>query len=96
MPALPAGEFAAIWVALLTVNVAVLFPNLTAVAPVKFAPVIVTAVAPTMGPLFGAIEVTVGGGIYVNRSAALVALVPIGAVTVTSTVPAPAGDVAVI
>ena len=41
-----------------------------------------------------------GGGIlaasYVNWSAALVALVPLGVVTVTSAVPAPAGEVAVI
>ena len=38
--------------------------------------------------------VTVGP--YVKRSASLVALVPLGAVTVTSTVPVPAGEVAVI
>jgi hypothetical protein len=55
-----------IWVAPLTVNEAVAVPNLTAVAPVKFAPVIVTLVTPPMGPLFGVIEVTAGGAKYVN------------------------------
>lgn len=37
-----------------------------------------------------------GGALYVNRSAALVPLVPPGVVTVTSTVPEPGGEVAVI
>jgi hypothetical protein len=80
-----------ICVALLTVNVVVLLPNFTALALVKFVPVIVTAVAPATGPLFGAIEVTVGGAKYVNRSDALVALVPNDVVTVISTGPAPPG-----
>jgi hypothetical protein len=37
-----------------------------------------------------------GGAPYTNRSAAAVALVPVGVVTVISTVPVPAGEVAVI
>ena len=48
-------------VALTTLNeVAALPPKLTAVAPVKPAPVIVTAVPPAAEPLFGATEVTAG------------------------------------
>ena len=35
-------------------------PNVSAVAPVKPVPVIVTAVPPAVEPLFGAIVVTVG------------------------------------
>ena len=59
---IPAGEVAAIDVALLTVNVvATTPPNLTAVAPVKLLPVMVTGVPPAAGPLAGEIEVTVGG-----------------------------------
>jgi hypothetical protein len=58
---LPAGEIAVIDVELLAVNdTAPVFPNLTAVAPVKFTPVIATPVPPVGGPLFGEIEVTVG------------------------------------
>jgi hypothetical protein len=57
----PGGEMAVIDVALLTPNdAAAVLPNLTAVAPVKFAPVIVTLVLPAGGPLFGEIEVTDG------------------------------------
>ena len=92
----PAGEVAVIEVALLTANEAALaLPNLTTVAPVKLAPVIVTLVPPAGGPLLGEIVVTAGGGgtaPYVNRPAALVVLVPPGVVTVTSTVPVPGGD----
>jgi len=85
-------------VALLTLNEAALvLPNLTAVAPVKLAPVIVTLVPPAVGPLFGEIEVTAGPvAVYVNLSAALVALVSPLMDTVMSTVPVPAGEVTVI
>src|SRR2546426_12740102 len=38
----------------------------------------------------------IGGGVYVNRSALLMALVPMGVVTVMSTVPDPGGLVATI
>ena len=48
-------------VALTTVTpVAAAPPNVTAVAPVKLVPVMVTDVPPTPGPLEGDIEVTVG------------------------------------
>src|SRR5713226_808630 len=59
----PDGLVAVIWVALLTTKLAATAePNLTAVAPVKLVPVIVTDVPPAIGPLFGASETTVGGG----------------------------------
>ena len=47
----PAGDVAVICVALLTVKlVALALPNFTAVAPVKFVPVIVTIVPPAADP----------------------------------------------
>ena len=60
-PAPPAGETAVICVALFTVNdAAAVPPKLTAVAPVKFVPVIVTLVPPAVEPVAGDREVTVG------------------------------------
>ena len=60
----PAGEVAVIDVAELTVKpVAGVAPKLTAVAPVKPVPVMVTEVPPAVGPVVGEIEVTVGGPI---------------------------------
>ena len=60
----PAGEVAVIEVAELTVKpVAGVAPNVTAVAPVKLVPVIVTEVPPVDGPDVGEIKVTVGAGI---------------------------------
>ena len=57
----PAGEVAVIEVAELTVKlVALVVPNFTAVAPVRFVPVIVTAVPPGAGPDVGEIDVTAG------------------------------------
>lgn len=57
----PAGEVAVIEVAELTVKlVALAAPNFTAVAPVRFVPVMVTVVPPAAGPDVGAIDVTVG------------------------------------
>jgi hypothetical protein len=54
-------------------------------------------VVPSAGSVDGLkLAATVGGATKVNRSAEPVALVPPGVVTVTSTVPVPAGDVAVI
>ena len=51
-----------IWVALLTVKEpAALLPNLTAVAPEKLVPVMVTLVPPDVGPVFGLTLVTAGG-----------------------------------
>jgi hypothetical protein len=92
----PAGEVAVIDVALSTVYVlAGVPPKLTAVAPVKLVPAIVTEVPPAAGPEDGLTRVTVGGATYVYWSLVLVALVPPGVVTVMSTVPAaPAGAVA--
>jgi hypothetical protein len=55
----------------------------------------VTVLPPATGPLAGEIRVMVGAGTYVNVSSATIALVPLGVVTFTSTVPVPAGDVAV-
>jgi hypothetical protein len=67
VPAVPAGAVAVIWVALFTVKVAALVaPNWTAVAPVKFVPVIVTTVPTEVVPLVGVIPVMVGGATYVN------------------------------
>jgi hypothetical protein len=56
----PAGEVAVIWVALSTVKEPALLPNLTAVAPEKLVPVMVTLVPPDVGPVFGLTLVTVG------------------------------------
>ena len=92
----PAGEVAVMLVALLTVKLAAaVVANLTALAPVKPVPLIATEVLPVVGPEAGLRPVTAGAGMYVYWSAALVALVPPGVVTVTSTVPVPAGEVAV-
>jgi hypothetical protein len=61
VPALFASEVATTWVAELTVNeAAALPPNWTEVAPVKLAPVIVTAVPPAVEPEDGLTAVTVG------------------------------------
>src|SRR5258708_37061249 len=58
----PVGEVAVIWVALSTVKeAAALLPKLTAVAPEKLVPVMVTLVPPDVGPVFGLTLVTVGG-----------------------------------
>ena len=77
---------AVIWVSLLMVTlVAAFVPNEMLVGQMKLEPVMVTLVPPVAGPLGGLIAVTIGGGGYVNRSAGLVAEVPPGVVTVTST-----------
>jgi hypothetical protein len=53
-PALPGGLVAVINVELLTVKEAALLePKSTAVAPLKFVPVMVTWVSPEVGPAFG-------------------------------------------
>jgi hypothetical protein len=83
----PAGTVAWITVADVTVNVAAVPLNRTAVAPVKFAPVIVT-LAPT-SPLVGVKLVILGATV---KLAALVAAPP-GAVTLSGPVVAPAGTV---
>ena len=65
--------------------------NVTAVAPVKFVPLIVTLV-PT-GPLVGVKPVIVGGALTTVKLFVLVA-VPPGVVTLSGPVVAPAGTVA--
>ncbi len=61
VPAEPAGDVAVIDVALLTVKLlALVEPNLTAVAPVKPVPVTVTLVPPLVLPEDGEMPVTVG------------------------------------
>ena len=74
-----------------TVKAAVVPLNVTAVAPVKFVPLIVTLV-PT-GPLAGAKLVIVGALALTVKLVELVA-VPPGVVTLTGPVVAPAGTVA--
>jgi len=75
-------------------------PNLTAAAPEKPAPVMDIGVPPVEAPEIGLTPATEGvlNEPKVNLSALLVALVPFGVVTVTSTVvpTVPAGEVAVI
>jgi hypothetical protein len=64
VPTDPAGDVAVIDVSETTLNVvAGVLPKLTAVAPVKLVPVIVTTVPPAVGPLVGDRPVTVGAGI---------------------------------
>ncbi len=73
--------------------------KVTAVTRVKFVPVMVTAVPPPVLPEVGLTAVTVGaaGAVKVNWSEAEVVDVPLGVVTVMSTVAADsAGEVAVI
>jgi hypothetical protein len=94
VPADPAGDTAVIDDALTTVyEVAAVVPNITLLAPINPVPVIVTDVPPAVLPVDGEIAVTVGA--YVNWSSGLVGDVPMEVVTTTSTVPLPAGDVAV-
>ena len=96
-PAACAGVVAVIVVELTTTVTPVTGrpPNVTAVAPVKLVPVMVTKVPPAIGPEFGLTLETVGTVTYVN--AAVPVPVPPGVVTATSTAPAvPAGAVTVI
>jgi hypothetical protein len=92
----PAGAVAVIWESSVTVNeVAEFEPNLTALAPVKFVPVIVTLV-PT-GPLPGEKLVIVGGWtVVVTVKFVLLVAVPPPVVTAHGPVVAPAGTVAAI
>jgi hypothetical protein len=62
LPALPTGDVVEILVELVTVNVAALAPNDTAVAPVKAVPVMVTGVPPAVVPELGVRALTVGAG----------------------------------
>jgi hypothetical protein len=61
-PALPAGVVAVMLVLLTTATfVAAALPNVTVAPATKFVPVIVTAVPPSVDPLFGLTLLTVGG-----------------------------------
>jgi len=61
-PTLPPGVVAVMVVPFVTTTfVAAVPPNVTVAPAAKFVPVIVTAVPPATGPLFGATLVTVGG-----------------------------------
>ncbi len=86
-------------VAELTVTpVAALPPKATVSPAAKFVPVIVTACRPDTGPAAGETPLTAGvpgGGGVGELVGGAGALVPPGPVTVTSTVPDPAGEVAV-
>ncbi len=63
LPAAPDGEVAVIWFAeTKEKEAAAVVPNVTAVAPVKLLPAMVTAVPPVVGPLEGVTAVTVGDG----------------------------------
>lgn len=84
----PAGTTVWIWLSERTVKLAAFVRNLTLVAPVKFAPLIVTVV-PT-GPLAGLKLVITGGLPSTIRLVVLVAL-PAGVVTVIGPLVAPAG-----
>jgi hypothetical protein len=65
-PALPAGVVAVIEVLFTTTTLlAAALPNVTVAPVAKFVPVIVTAVPPPTGPLFGDTPVTVGTTTYV-------------------------------
>jgi hypothetical protein len=96
VPASPAGEVAVTLVSLTTVTpVATALPKLTVTGAMNPVPVMVTDVPPASGPALGRTAVTVGTAAYVKWSAELVAEVPPGVVTVTSTMlAAPAGEVA--
>ncbi len=66
-------------------DVAAIPPNVTAVAPVKFVPVIVTLVPPILGPDNGEMSVMLEGIMYVKDENT--ALGPPPVVTITSTAP---------
>ena len=86
-----------IWVSETAVTDAAAVPKSTAVSPVNPVPVIVTCVPPVVGPAVGLTPVTPGAEVYVKSWAEVPpADMPPGAVTVTLTVPDPAGEVAVI
>jgi hypothetical protein len=66
-------------------------PKSTAVAPLKPDPVIVTSVPPPSEPAAGLMPVTVGAATYENTAVGEAAEVPVDVVTVTPTIPTPAG-----
>src|SRR5437764_458852 len=89
----PAGTFAVTWIAESTVKVVAAVPwKVTAEAPVRFVPAIVTLVP--IGPLGGEKPLIVGAGTITSKLPALVA-VPPGVVTEIVPSVAPGGTVAV-
>src|SRR5205807_474774 len=86
----PAGTLAWIAVAELTVKLAPVAPNCTAVAPMKFAPLIVTLVP--AGPLPG-VKLVIVGGLSTVKLLELLAEPP-GVVTLMGPLEAPAGTLA--
>ena len=90
----PAGTLAVIAVAEFTVKLALVPLNCTAVAPVKFVPLIVTLVS--TGPLLGAKLAIVGGLETVTVKLLALLAVPPAVVTLIGPVAAPAGTLAVI
>ena len=88
----PVGTVAVIWVPEVTVNVAAVPLKVTAVAPVKPLPVMLTDVPGA--PEVGVNEETAGAAVTVND--AVLVPVPAGVVTATGPVVAPVGTVAVI
>ena len=86
-PAVWPGALAVSVVSLMTVMlVASVPPNVTAVAPVKFVPVIVTLVMPDTGAVGGTTLATVGGNPYVYAPVP-VTDVPFGVLMITSAGP---------
>jgi hypothetical protein len=90
----PVGTVAVICVSELTVKEAVTPLNVTAVAPVRFVPVITTEL-PT-APLVGEKPVIVGGSAAETVKEVVLVAVPAGVVTAIAPVVAPVGTVAVI
>ena len=85
VPAVPAGVVAVIVVppAFTETLPATLPPMVTPVAPVKFAPEIVTDVLPAAGPLVGEIPLTVGGATTVSNAEAVLPVPPLVELTVS-------------
>src|SRR6516162_6346545 len=93
----PAGMYTLSDSSLITLKPVLVSPIETLLVVARWVPLTVTQLPPASGPLLGLTPVTVGAATNVNRSAMLVALVPPGFVTVTSTVPpGSAGETAVI
>ena len=98
VPATPAGDVAVSLpvVLLYETLVAAFAPNATVEADEKFVPEISTTVPPLVEPVLGLIAVTEVADVYVKLSAVTFSDVPPGFVTRTSTMPEPAGKLAVI
>jgi len=69
-----------------TTFVAAVPPNVTVAPAAKFAPVIVTAVPPVVGPLFGDTLLTVGTTTMTHEKLAALLWLPVGSCTLTENV----------